>query len=103
MTRPAKLRWVFAEDRAHVLIDNGDSALAPRTVCGLHLPAIATVYPGPPSLDVCLACVPVPGSDRPSPPGPLTVPPPTFSTPPVISRPAARRERCWPEGMTQSR
>ncbi|HEY2764253.1 MAG TPA: hypothetical protein VGJ13_09620 [Pseudonocardiaceae bacterium] len=44
-------RWVFAEERAHVLADATFVAL-----CGLTMPATVPVYRVAPSLDVCRAC-----------------------------------------------
>lgn len=84
MTGAAAPRWVYADELAHVLADDcgdaGNGAPALRTVCGLDVPATATVYTVPPSLDVCWACVPLPGDDGPSPLGSLDVPPPAFGT-----------------------
>jgi hypothetical protein len=87
MTGRAAPRWVFADDLAHVLADrDGADGGVPEhfTVCGLGLAATATVYTVPPSLDMCWACVPLPGDAGSSPPGSLDVPPPEFGTPTVF-------------------
>ena len=80
VTCAAVLRWVFADELAHVLaVDADDSANdlpAYVTECGLGMPATVPVYGVPPSLDVCRVCVRLPGDDGPAHPGSLTVPPP---------------------------
>jgi hypothetical protein len=61
----SSLRWVFVDGLAHVLADSDEgTTLVPLTVCGLGMAATVTVYTVPPSLDVCWACVPLPGDDR---------------------------------------
>ena len=83
MTSP--LRWVFVDGLAHVLADSDDgTTLIPLTVCGLGMAATVTIYTVPPSLDMCWACVPLPGDDGSSPPRPLDVPPPVFGMPTVF-------------------
>lgn len=86
MTSP--LRWVFVDGLVHVLADGDDpnDGIRPAqlTVCGLGVPFTATVYTVAPSLDVCWACVPLPGDDGSSPPRSLDVPPPVFGTPTVF-------------------
>lgn len=87
MTSPAPPHWVYAQNLAHVLADDGGDAgngvPAFLTLCGLGVDTTATVYRVPPSLDVCRMCVPLPGDDRPAPPGPPDVPPPTFPSTPT--------------------
>lgn len=87
MTGPTSLRWVYADDLAHVLTDSdnvGNGVPAFLTLCGLGVATTVPVYRVPPSLDVCRSCVPLPGEDGPPPPGPLDVPPPTFPSTPTV-------------------
>lgn len=53
---PLDLRWVFAEELAHVLADDTTDATTFVTLCGLTAPATVPVYRVAPSLDVCRAC-----------------------------------------------
>ncbi|MCA1672220.1 MAG: hypothetical protein LC799_08475 [Actinobacteria bacterium] len=94
MTGRAGLRWVLADDLAHVLTDDtpaGNGMPAVHTLCGLSLPTTLSVYTGPPSLNVCRGCVPLPGDDKPPPPGDPDVPPPVFGTPTTFQAPAGQR------------
>ncbi len=85
MTSPP--RWVFVDGLAHVVADSDDpghgTTPAQLTVCGLDVPATAALYTVAPSLDVCWACVPLPGAGL-SPPRSLEVPPPVLGTPTVF-------------------